>query len=127
MLRRVALVITDVWDKLSLSFCISSQRALLVTANVVPSSPILDTLMMDALSSPKHRFLQKAHGVTSQKTAFFIATAMKTSNLIYHFFQAHLFQSEHGLLFIFKMNTLIPLKLTMLHGVTSQGSSLSFV
>jgi hypothetical protein len=27
------------------------------------------------------RFLQEAHGVTSQKTAFFIVTAVKTSNL----------------------------------------------
>jgi hypothetical protein len=38
---------------------------LLVTANV-PSSPILVTLMMEAL----HRFLQEAHGVTFQKTVF---------------------------------------------------------
>jgi hypothetical protein len=29
----------------------------------------------------KRRFLQEAHGVTSQKTAFFIVTAVKTSNL----------------------------------------------
>jgi hypothetical protein len=39
----------------------------LVTANVVPSSPIL--------------FLQEPHGVTSQKTASFIVTAVKTLNL----------------------------------------------
>jgi hypothetical protein len=51
------------------------------TANVVPSSPILVTLMMEALSSPKRRFLQEPHGVTSQKTPFFIVTAVKTSNL----------------------------------------------
>jgi hypothetical protein len=31
--------------------------ALLVTANVVPGSQILVTLKIDALSSPKHRFL----------------------------------------------------------------------
>jgi hypothetical protein len=30
---------------------------------------------------PKHRFLQEPHGVTSQKTAFFIVTAVKSSNL----------------------------------------------
>jgi hypothetical protein len=30
---------------------------------------------------PKHRFLQEPHGVTSQMTAFFIVTAVKTSNL----------------------------------------------
>jgi hypothetical protein len=30
---------------------------------------------------PKRRFIQDVHGATSQKTAFFIATAVKTSNL----------------------------------------------
>jgi hypothetical protein len=30
---------------------------------------------------PKRRFTQDLHGVTSQKTAFFIVTAVKTSNL----------------------------------------------
>jgi predicted RNA binding protein YcfA (HicA-like mRNA interferase family) len=32
---------------------------------------------------PKRRFAQDLHCVTSQKTAFFIVTAVKTSNLIY--------------------------------------------
>jgi hypothetical protein len=56
-------------------------RRLLVTANVVPSSPILVTLMKEALRPPKRRFLQEPQGVTFQKTAFFIGTAVKTSNL----------------------------------------------
>jgi hypothetical protein len=30
---------------------------------------------------PKRRFLQEPYGVTSQKTQFFIVTAVKTSNL----------------------------------------------
>jgi hypothetical protein len=34
---------------------------------------------------PKCRFTQNLHGVTSQKTAFFIVTAVKTSNLTTHF------------------------------------------
>jgi hypothetical protein len=42
-------------------------RLLLVTANIVPSSPILVTLMMEALSSSE----TEAHCVTFQKTAFF--------------------------------------------------------
>jgi hypothetical protein len=46
-------------------------RRLLVTASVVLSSPILVILMMEALSSPKRRFLQEPHGVTSQKTPLF--------------------------------------------------------
>jgi hypothetical protein len=52
-------------------------------ANAVPSSPILVTLMMEALSSSESRFLQESHGVTSQKTQFLIVTAVKTSDLNY--------------------------------------------
>jgi hypothetical protein len=37
--------------------------------------------MMEALSSSETSVLTKPHGVTSQKTPFFIATAVKTSNL----------------------------------------------
>jgi hypothetical protein len=49
-----------------------------VTANVVRSSLILSTLMMEAIRSLKRRFLEEPHSVTSQKTAFFIVTAVKT-------------------------------------------------
>jgi hypothetical protein len=49
MLCRVALVRTDVSEELSFSFI--RVRRLLVTASVVPSSPFLITLMMEALSS----------------------------------------------------------------------------
>jgi hypothetical protein len=69
MLRRVALVRTDVSQELSASFIrvtrigelrtlavtslafLRSVRQLLVTANIVPSSPILVTVMEEALSS----------------------------------------------------------------------------
>jgi hypothetical protein len=50
------------------------------TSNVVRSSLILLTLMMEAIHSSEHRFPQKPHG-TSQKMTFFITTAGKTSNL----------------------------------------------
>jgi hypothetical protein len=43
---------------------------LLVTANVVPSLPILVTLMMEALTSFETSALKEPHGVTSQMTAF---------------------------------------------------------
>jgi hypothetical protein len=46
MLRRVALVRTDVSEELC-----ASVRRLLVTASVVPSSPILVTLMKEVLRS----------------------------------------------------------------------------
>jgi hypothetical protein len=48
-----------------------SVRRLLVRASVVPSSPILVTLMKEALGSSETRFLQEPHGVTSQKAPFF--------------------------------------------------------
>jgi hypothetical protein len=63
MLRRVAVVF------------LRSLLRLIVTANVVPSSLILIALPMEA----KHRSLKEPHGVTSEKTAFFIITAVKTS------------------------------------------------
>jgi hypothetical protein len=68
MWRRVARIRNDV-------------LRLLVTANFVPSSPSLATLMMEAICSSETRFLQESHGVTSQETAFFIVTTVKTSNL----------------------------------------------
>jgi hypothetical protein len=68
MLRRVALVRTDVWEELSASF---SVHQLLVTAGVVPSSPILVTLVKEALSSSETSVLKEPHGVTSQMAPFF--------------------------------------------------------
>jgi hypothetical protein len=51
MLRRVALIRTDVSKELRASLVfLRSVRRLLVTASVVPSSPILVTLMKEALS-----------------------------------------------------------------------------
>jgi hypothetical protein len=93
MLRSVALVRTDVSEALTASFItvtrivtlertlfLRSVRRLLVTARVVSSSPILVTLMKEEVPS-KSRFLQEPHGVTSQKTVFFIAAVVITPNL----------------------------------------------
>jgi hypothetical protein len=79
MLRRVALVRTDISKELSTSIIrvtrigelgttlavtsivfLHQMRGLLVTANVVPSSPILITLMMEALSSSETSVLTRA-------------------------------------------------------------------
>jgi predicted hotdog family 3-hydroxylacyl-ACP dehydratase len=86
MLRRVALVITDVSEELSASFIrvtrigelettlavssnrrtlrhlvfLLSVRRLLVIASVVPSSPILVTLMKEALSSSETSVITRA-------------------------------------------------------------------
>jgi hypothetical protein len=51
----------------------------------VEPSPLWRMLSSEALVRTdvplKHWFLQEPHGITSHKTAFFIATTMKTSNL----------------------------------------------
>jgi hypothetical protein len=73
MLRRVALVRTDVSEEPSASVIratrigelgmlavTSSMLQLLVMANVVPSSPILVTQMMEVLSSTKTSVLTRA-------------------------------------------------------------------
>jgi hypothetical protein len=72
-LRRVTLVITDVSEEISASFILvtrigelrttlavtSSVLRLLVTANVVPSSPILVTMMKEALISSETSVLTR--------------------------------------------------------------------
>jgi hypothetical protein len=99
MLRRMALIRTDVSEEQSASTIGLSSigevvttltatdarrvNRLLITANFVASTPILVTLMMEAVRFSKRRFLQERHVVTIQKTAFFIVTAVKTSNLIW--------------------------------------------
>jgi hypothetical protein len=64
MLRRVALVRTDVSEEPSSSIIrvtrISELARLLVSANVVPSSPILVTLMMEAISSSETSVLNNS-------------------------------------------------------------------
>jgi hypothetical protein len=68
-----------------------SVRRLLVTANAVPSSPTLVTLMMEERSSSETVFLQEPHRVTSPKMPFFIVTAAKTSTLTWHIIARPLF------------------------------------
>jgi hypothetical protein len=63
------------WD---LTPCIRTDVSEDFSASFI-SSPILVTLMKEALSSSETSVL--IHGVTSQKKPFFIVTAVKTSNL----------------------------------------------
>jgi hypothetical protein len=61
VLRRVALVRTNVPEELSAFMVfLRSVRRLLVTASVVPSSPILDTLIKEALSSSETSIVTRA-------------------------------------------------------------------
>jgi hypothetical protein len=75
MLRRVALVRTDVSEERVSSIIrvtrIAEPGTLAVTSN---RSKLRRNV------PPNRPFLQESHGVTSQKKAFFVVTAVKTSN-----------------------------------------------
>jgi hypothetical protein len=60
MLRRVALVRTDVSEDLSILVFLRSVCRLLVTASVDPGSPILVTLMKEVLSFSETSVLTRA-------------------------------------------------------------------
>jgi hypothetical protein len=70
MLRRVALARTDISEESSASFI-----------RVTKIGELGTTQAAACVVPPKRRFLQEPHGVTTQKTPFFIVTAVKTSNL----------------------------------------------
>jgi hypothetical protein len=77
MLLRVALVMrTDVSEKFGSSFITVTRIGDLETTRAVTSN-------RRALRR-NTKLLQEPHGVTSQKTAFLIVTAVKTSNLTFH-------------------------------------------
>jgi hypothetical protein len=106
MLRCVALVRTDVSEELGASFIRVTQgimylpyMALSNFAACVGYYILLTLLLVHRFLPPwwrrrkvlpKRRFLQEPHVVTSQKTPFFIVTAVKTSNLIQFFYRCEL-------------------------------------
>jgi hypothetical protein len=69
MLRRVALVRTDVSAELIASFIRVTKIGELVRTLAV-TSKLLVTLMKEALSSSETSVLTHPHGITSQKTPF---------------------------------------------------------
>jgi hypothetical protein len=75
MLRRVALVRSDVSEEPSASFIRVSRIGELGTTLAATSNR--HTLQRNTT----WYFLQEPHGVTSQKTPFFIVNAVKTSDL----------------------------------------------
>jgi hypothetical protein len=102
MLRRVALVRTDVSEELSVSIrvtrigelgtklAVTSNRRTLLHGGLywesqkgrgMPSSEMSRRVALVRTDFPKFRLLQEPHNVTSQKTAFFIVAAVKSPNL----------------------------------------------
>jgi hypothetical protein len=85
MLRRVALVRTDVSEEPSASFIRVTRIDELGTTQAATNNRRTLRRNTDSChpdeGGSKRRFLQDPHGVTSQKTPFFIVTAVKTSNL----------------------------------------------
>jgi hypothetical protein len=80
----VVLVRTDLSEELCLLHALALLHSILqlpVTVNVVLGSVILFTVMMEMLRSSETPFYQELHGATSQKTTFFIVTAVRTSDL----------------------------------------------
>jgi hypothetical protein len=80
MVRRVALVGTDVSEERIASITLCVLR-LLDTVNVIPSSPILVTLMREAISSSETSVLTRATWRHHHRRRHSSVTAMKTLNL----------------------------------------------
>jgi hypothetical protein len=85
MSGRVALVRTDVSEERGASIIrVTRIGGLGTTLAVTSNRRFLSPWWWRRYVPPKRRFLQEPHGVTSQKMAFFIVTAVKTSNLTLH-------------------------------------------
>jgi hypothetical protein len=81
ILRRAALVRSDFSEEFRASIIRVTRIGELGTSLAVNSPILLHPDDGAAKFLSKRPFLQEPHGVTSQKTAFFIVTAVKTSNL----------------------------------------------
>jgi hypothetical protein len=93
MLRIVALVRIDISEEFNVSIIrvtrIGKLGTLSVTRNGLlmwlPAHWFLSLWWCRCYVPPKRRILQETYGVTSQKTTFFIVTAVRTSNLTQFF------------------------------------------
>jgi hypothetical protein len=83
MLRRVALVRTDVSLRRNTKYFFAAYVGCYLQLVLFLVHRFLSPSWRRCQVPPKRRFLQESHGVTSQKTPFFIVTAVKTSNSTY--------------------------------------------
>jgi hypothetical protein len=93
MWRHVEIVLTDISEERITSIFSSVAPAKLVRSRI--SSCLLPRRWRRYVPT-KRRLRQFLHGATSQKTAFFIVTARKTSNLTYNIYCIFVIK-KHGL------------------------------
>jgi hypothetical protein len=131
MWRHVVLVCNDLSEECNASIYIEQKSSFASSCRLsrqskTPSQGVCSHLLMMVPPSRiflpwtwwryillKDRFTQELHGVTSQKTAFFIVTAVKTSNLTYLFLFVHFFcindlflQCLHAIRLVFMLSVL---------------------
>jgi hypothetical protein len=82
------------------SIFLRSVRRLLVTAIVVPSSPILVALMTEALESSDTSVLQDPHDVTSQKTWFITFISNTYASYMHILTYLHIITFQHKLTYM---------------------------
>jgi hypothetical protein len=104
LLRRVALVRTAFSEEPGTSFITVTKIGELGTTQAANSNR--RTLRRRRQVLPKRRFLQQPHGVTTQKSPFFVVTSVKTSNLNNGFLEELNYVIEHfgeNICILFKM------------------------
>jgi hypothetical protein len=100
-------------------------RRLLITTTVVPSSPILVTLMKEALSSSETRYLQEPKGVTSQKTPFLKNVSIQKDEIFEVHPETRVYRGSFLILLILSKEMLVGLRFYNLDGFITGSPNLT--